>query len=109
MDSDSKDGKKIFDLTDVLEEKNGKNNQEVILVDGRGYKKNVKVNNIHDIVNKVEEKQLESQLNEEVIQKVTEITERIVREIVPEIAEKIIREEIEKLKKISNSKLMTND
>lgn len=109
MDSDSRDGKKIFDLTDVLEEKNGKNNQEVIVVDGRGYEKNVKVNNLHDIVNEVEEKKLESQLNEEVIQRVTEITERIVREIVPEIAERIVREEIEKLKKMSNSKLMTND
>ena len=106
MDSDSRDGKKIFDLTDVLEEKNGKNNQEVIVIDGRGYEKNVKVNNLHDIVNEVEEKRLESQLNEEIIQKVTEITEKIVREIVPEIAERIVREEIEKIKKMSNSELI---
>jgi len=106
MDSDSRDGKKIFDLTDVLEEKNGKNNQEVIVIDGRGYEKNIKVNNLHDIVNEVEEKRLESQLNEEIIQKVTEITEKIVREIVPEIAERIVREEIEKIKKMSNSELI---
>ena len=109
MDSESRDAKKIFDLTDVLEEKNSRNNQEVIVVDGRGYEKNLKANSLHGIVNEVEEKRLESQLNEEIIQRVNEITERIVRKIVPEIAEKIIREEIEKLKKISNSKLMTND
>lgn len=109
MDSDSKNGKKIFDLTDVLDEKNGKNNQEVIVIDGRGYEKNIKVNNIHEIVNEVEEKRIESQLNEEIIQRVTEITEKIVREVVPEIAERIVREEIEKLKKMGNSELMTND
>jgi len=109
MDSESRDAKKIFDLTDILEEKNSRNNQEVIVVDGRGYEKNVKVNNLHDIFNEVEEKRLESQLNEEIIQRVTEITERIVREIVPEIAERIVREEIEKLKKMSNSEIMTNE
>jgi carbon monoxide dehydrogenase subunit G len=109
MDSDSKNGKKIFDLTDVLDEKNGKNNQEVIVIDGRGYEKNIKLNNIHEIVNEVEEKRIESQLNEEIIQRVTEITEKIVREVVPEIAERIVREEIEKLKKMGNSELMTND
>jgi carbon monoxide dehydrogenase subunit G len=109
MDSDSRDERKIFDLTDVLEEKNGKNNQEVIIIDGRGYEKNVKVNNLHDIVNEVEEKRLESQLNEEIIQRTTEIAEKIAREIIPEIAERIVREEIEKLKKISGNDLITND
>lgn len=109
MDSNSRDEKKIFDLIDVLEEKNGKNNQEVIVIDGRGYEKNVKVNNLHDIVNEVEEKRLESQLNEEIIQRTMEIAEKIAREIIPEIAEKIVREEIEKLKKTSGSNSMTND
>jgi carbon monoxide dehydrogenase subunit G len=109
MDSDSRDVKKIFNLTDVLEEKNGKNNQEVIVIDGRGYEKNVRVNNIHEIVNEAEEKRLESQLNDDIMQRVTEITERIVREIVPEIAERIVREEIEKLKKMSSNELKTNE
>ncbi len=109
MDYDSRDREKIFDLTNVLEEKNSKNNQEVIVIDGRGYEKNVKGNNLHGIVNEAEEKQLESQLNEEIIQRVNETTERIVREIVPEIAERIIREEIEKLKKMSNSEPGKND
>jgi carbon monoxide dehydrogenase subunit G len=99
MDTDSTDEKKIFDLTNILEEKNEKNNQEVIVIDGRGYEKSHKFNGLHDIVKEADEKRLESQLNEEISQKVAEITERIVREIVPDIAEKIVREEIEKLKK----------
>jgi hypothetical protein len=65
MDYDSRDEKKIFDLTNVLEEKNGRNNQEVIVIDGRSYEKNVKVNNLNNIVSEVEEKRLENQLNEE--------------------------------------------
>jgi carbon monoxide dehydrogenase subunit G len=109
MDSDSIDNKKIFDLTDVYEDRNGRNNQEVILIDGRGYEKNAKVNNLHDIVNEVEEKRLESQLNEEIIQRTTAIAEKIAREIIPEIAERIVREEIEKIKKISGNDSMTND
>ncbi len=40
MDSDSIKNKKIFDLTEVLEETNGRNNNhEVIVIDGRGYEK----------------------------------------------------------------------
>ena len=47
MDSDSvaTDDKKIYDLTEVYEEKNGRNNQEVIVVDGRGYERVVKESN----------------------------------------------------------------
>jgi len=101
MDSDSIDTKKIFELTDVYEDRNGRNNQEVIVIDGRGYEKNAKDKNLHNIVQEVEEHQ--NNLNEEIIRRTTEIAEKIAREIIPEIAERIVREEIEKLKKISGN------
>ena len=107
MDSDSIDDKKIFDLTDVYEGRNGRNNQEVIVINGRGYEKNAKDKNLHNIVQEVEEHQ--NNLNEEIIRRTTEIAEKIAREIIPEIAERIVREEIEKLKKISGNDSMTND
>ena len=107
MDSDSIDTKKIFELTDVYEDRNGRNNQEVIVIDGRGYEKNAKDKNLHNIVQEVEEHQ--NNLNEEIIRRTTEIAEKIAREIIPEIAERIVREEIEKLKKISGNDSMTND
>jgi len=109
MDSDSMENKKIFELTDVYEDKNGRNNHEVIVVDGRGYEKNAKDKNLHNIVQEVEETQIINNLNEEIIQRTTEIAERIAREIIPEIAEKIVREEIEKLKKISGNSSIKND
>lgn len=109
MDSDSIDNKKVFDLTDVYEDRNGRNNQEVIVIDGRGYEKNAKDKNLHNIGQEVEEHQIVNNLNEEIIQRTTEIAEKIAREIIPEIAEKIVREEIEKLKKLSGNDSMTND
>jgi hypothetical protein len=84
-------------------EPNG-NNQEVIVVDGRGYENNV--NNkkeIYTLVDVIEDTQTANNLNEEIIKRATEIIERIAREITPEIAEKVIKEEIEKLKKISSN------
>ena len=41
-------------------------------------------------------------LNKEIIKRTTEIAERIARDLIPEIAERVIKEEIEKLKKMSN-------
>jgi hypothetical protein len=106
MDSDSvvtKD-KKIHDLTDVYEERNDRNNQEVIVIDGRGYEKNTKdKDEIHHIVDVVEDTQSTNNLNEEIIKLATEIIERIARETIPEIAERVIKEEIEKLKKMSSN------
>ncbi len=109
MDSDSIDTKKIFDLTDVYEDRNGRNNQEVIVIDGRGYEKNAKDKNTHNIAQEAKEHQIANNLNEEIMQRTTEIAEKIAREIIPEIAERIVREEIEKLKKISSNDSMTND
>ncbi|MDD5524343.1 MAG: hypothetical protein PHV90_03805 [Smithella sp.] len=99
MDSDSMAtaGKKIH-------EQNNGSNQEIIVVDGRGYENNV--NNkreIYTLVDVIEDSQTANNLNEEIIKRAAEIIERITRELVPEIAERVIREEIEKLKKLSSN------
>ena len=116
MDSTSMKDKKIFELTDVLEETGSPNNQDVIVIDGRGYEKETKPEEIPDLVMEENTRFEETGLNEEikvtaketaektVLEIMPEIIERITREIVPKIAEKIIREEIEKLKKLSANK-----
>jgi hypothetical protein len=106
MGSDSfvPDNKKIFDLTEVYEERNGRNSQEVIVVDGRGYEKIPKHNsNINGIADSVENRLTENGFHDEILRRATEMAEKIVREIIPEIAERVIREEIEKLKKINEN------
>jgi hypothetical protein len=102
MDKDylAPDDKKIYDLTEVYEEKNGRNNQEVIVVDGRGYERIVRDNKSAFAA---EESMSPGYVNEEIIRQAKEIAERIAREIIPDIAEKVIREEIEKLKKLSGN------
>jgi uncharacterized protein (UPF0128 family) len=105
MDKDSAaaENKKIYDLTEVYEEKNGRNNSEVIVVDGRGYERIAKKNNdVHDLIEIVEDRKAVD-INEEIVKKTTEIAERIARELIPSIAERVIREEIEKLKKMNGS------
>jgi hypothetical protein len=106
MDSDSfvPDNKKIFDLTEVYEERNGRNKQEVIVVDGRGYEKTTKDNNnINGLADAVESRLTSNGFHDEIIKRATEIAEKIAREIIPEIAERVIREEIEKLKKLNEN------
>jgi hypothetical protein len=106
MGSDSviTEHKNIHDLTDVYEESNSGNNQEVIVIDGRGYENNTgNKSEIHTLVDVIEDTQTANNLDKEIIKRVTEITERIAREIIPEIAERVIKEEIEKLKKISSN------
>lgn len=94
MESDS-----IATADKNINEPNNGNNQDVIVVDGRGYENNA--NNkreIYTLVDVIED----NNLNEEIINRATAIIERITREMVPEIAEKVIKEEIEKLKKFSS-------
>jgi hypothetical protein len=108
--SGSAEDKKIYDLTEVYEDNNGsglklsdsRNNQEVIVVDGRGYERVTRDNNIHNLADVVEDTNSSNKLNEEIIKRATEIAERIAREIMPEIAVRVIREEIEKIKKMSD-------
>ena len=100
-DSNTTDDKKIYDLTEIYEERNGRSNQEIIVVDGRGYEKITKDNKyIHELVDVAEDQPAANNLHEEMLNRVTQIAERIAREVVPEIAEKVIREEIDKLKKL---------
>ncbi len=115
MDSASRDDKKIFELTDVLEEANSQNNQEVIVIDGRGYENYAKPEAVPEQID-ASTQITEERLNEETIRVAQEaaektaleitpdIIEKITREMVPSIAEKIIREEIEKLKRLSANK-----
>jgi hypothetical protein len=105
MDSDSiaTEDKNIHDLTDVYEESNSVNNQEVIVVDGRGYENGAgNKSEIHTLVDVIEDTPALNNLNEEMIKRATEIAERMAREIIPGIAERVIKEEIEKLKKMSS-------
>jgi hypothetical protein len=105
-DSAITDDKKIYDLTEVYEEKNGRNGQEVIVVDGRGYERITKDNNnIHAQPTFFEDGLATKDMNDEIIRRVTEIAEKMAREIIPEVAERVIREEIEKLKKLSGNEL----
>src|SRR5664280_3653118 len=98
--SGSAEDKKIYDLTEVYEDNNGsglklsdsRNNQEVIVVDGRGYERVTRDNNIHNLADVVEDTNSSNKLNEEIIKRATEIAERIAREIMPEIAVRVIRE-----------------
>jgi len=102
-DSISTKDKNIHDLTDVYEEPNSVNNQEVIVVDGRGYESatgnKIEIRSLEDVI---EDNQTANDLNKEIMKRATEIAEKIAREIIPEIAERIIKEEIEKLKKMSS-------
>jgi hypothetical protein len=108
VDSIITSDKKIYDLTEVYEERNGRNNQEVIVVDGRGYERIAKDNkHIYELVDVAEDPSAASNLNEEITKRTIEIAERIAREIIPEIAERVIREEIEKLKKLSGNEAKT--
>ena len=105
MDSDSiaTEDKNIHDLTDVYEESNSLNNQEVIVVDGRGYENSAEnKSEIHTLVDVIEDAPAANHVNEEIIKRATEIAERIARDLIPEIAERVIKEEIEKLKKMSS-------
>ena len=100
----SNEEKSIHNLTDEFKESNNGNNQDVIVVDGRGYETN-SLNNkeIHNLVEVIENTQAGDTLYGEIMKKSEEIIERIVLQMVPEIAERIIKEEIEKLKKTNDA------
>ncbi len=99
---------KIFELTEVYDERsghersstNGKGPQQIIVIDGRGYESiSPEGQNIHDLTEVVEDRPMNVQINDLVMKRTEEMIERIVRDVIPEIAERVIREEIEKLKK----------
>jgi hypothetical protein len=106
-DSGTVQDKKIFELTEIYDERNGpgrrsldgKNPQQIIVIDGRGYER-VKSNgeHIHDLTDVVEDNLLSPQINDMVMKQASEIIEKIAREVIPDIAERVIREEIKKIK-----------
>ena len=102
MDSNSiiKDNKKIYDLTDVFTDAENGNTQEVIIVDGRGYEKsNFEQEEVFTLLDVVDDPQARENLYKEILKRSEAVVERIARQVVPEIAEKMIRAEIEKIKK----------
>ena len=108
--------KKIYDLTEVYEDGNGSghnslmagNNHKNIAIDRRFYERVTMDNDIHNLKDVAEYTSSSSKLNEEIIKRATEIAEKIVREIMPGIAERIVKEEIEKIKRMSNKGLNRN-
>lgn len=103
-------GKKIHELTEIYDDRNGhgrrtldgKNPQQVIVVDGRGYERG-KSNgeNIHELTDVIDETLGSAQINEMILSRAEEIIRKIAGEVVPAIAERVIREEIEKIKAMS--------
>lgn len=92
------------DINDLDEKLNNGNNQNVIVVDGRGYENNFKdKKEIYTLVDVIEDPQTTDNIQDEIIKRTTEIVERIAREMIPEIAERVIKEEIEKLKIMSQN------
>jgi hypothetical protein len=95
----------IYDLLDVVEGilPEIKNQQEVIVIDGRGYdralKPEDKIYDLHNVFAEGARPNLREKAMDEEIRKIArEMAEKIARELIPEIAERVIREEIEKLK-----------
>jgi hypothetical protein len=83
---------------------NKSNNQEFIVVDGRGYENSSEnKEEIYNLIDVIEENSSGDVVAEEIKTRTTEIVERIAREIIPQIAERIIKEEIEKLKNTNDS------
>lgn len=105
-----KEGERIYDLTDVVEDPQLKVDredagpvpapptkgqtaaavlEEVVIPTGK---------KVYDLSNLYDESR-EDQIREEIRQKAVEIAEKVAREVMPGIVERVIREEIEKLKK----------
>ncbi len=106
-DSGTVRDKKIFELTEVYDERSGygrrstdgKPPQQIVMIDGRGYERvRSRSESIHELTDVVEDHPSNAQFNEAVMKHSLEIIERIARELIPGIAERVIREEIEKIK-----------
>ncbi|OPY07970.1 MAG: hypothetical protein A4E66_01939 [Syntrophus sp. PtaB.Bin001] len=97
---------RIYDLVDAIEESEPlpkEKPQEVLVIDGRAYKKEKQSDvKIHDLVDIVGEESTSGQpkiISEDEMKKtIVEVVEKMAREMIPDIVERIIREEIEKLK-----------
>ena len=106
MDENSiiKENKEVYDLTDELLDENNEIIQDVIVVDGRSYKNDYEIKKeVYNLAEVISDNNNGDSIYEDIIKHVEEIVERIATRMVPEIAERIIKEEIEKLKKFSES------
>ena len=107
MTEKASQNKKIFELTEVLDEPGGlgqkakeaKNGQQIVVIDGRGYER-VRPDGvtIHELTDVIEERPRNVLTDDQIAKRTEEIVERIARELIPAIAERVIKEEIEKLK-----------
>ena len=97
---------RTYDLVDLVAEEalpGTRGNQEIIVIDGRGYERVLKPEDeIYDLKDMLEEgpgaNYPKGFMNDDIRKIAAEMAERIAREIIPDIAERVIREEIEKLK-----------
>jgi len=102
VDTDSINNKNrtVHHLVDELKDENDITNQDVIVVDGRGYEDDSPINEeVYNLVDVIDEHQLNNKQYEDIMQRVEKIVENITRKMVPEIAERVIKEEIEKSKR----------
>lgn len=120
-DSGTDSHKKIYELTEIYDERSGygrratdgKNPQQVVMIDGRGYER-IKARQriherVHDLTDIVEDHSCQPQINEALMKQSLEIIEKIARELIPGIAERVIREEIEKIKNQSKNRSSHQD
>ena len=117
-DSGTVQDKKIFELTEIYDERNGHgrratdgtNPQQIIVIDGCGYER-VKPSGeqIHDLTEVVDDTLLPHQIDDAMMRRAVEIVEKIARQVIPEITERVIREEIEKRTIMSKNHLSDRD
>jgi len=110
--------KKIHELNDIYDERNdgavnlpdAKKKQQVVVIDGRGYE-NVHSDSqtIHDLTEIVEDDSAFGDINELALKRALERIEKIAREAILDIAESVIREEMEKIKKMNKRHLKNQD
>jgi len=74
-----------------------------------GYSGSAEDKKIYDLTDVVEDAGSSSKLNEEIVKRATQIAEKIAHDIMPGIAERVIREEIEKIKKMSSKGSANNN
>jgi hypothetical protein len=88
---------RIHDLVDPLDSESGFRKKNVLEIKAGPEK-------IYDLVDVIEKRPrmaiVDTGLHDEIMKRAVEIAEKIAREVIPDIAERVIREEIEKLKKV---------
>jgi hypothetical protein len=88
---------RIHDLVDSLDAESGFRKKNALEIKAGPEK-------IYDLVDVIEKRPrmaiVDTGLHDEIMKRAVEIAEKIAREVIPDVAERVIREEIEKLKKV---------